>query len=210
MSIEVGPGAMAMLSTQAATKVYRSPSGTSSELTAHVAAGGLLVSAPDAVVCFAQARYRQVQEFHLEGDADLVSVDWLSAGRCARGERWAFDEYRNRLRIHAAGELVCHEAVTLRAADADLADRFGRFDALATIALVGPRLRGHAERLLADHDGMPPARHADRLSVVAPLAGGGCLVRMAGVSLEDIGRAIRDCLHNLPAVLGDDPWARKW
>jgi urease accessory protein len=201
---------MAMLSTQASTKVYRSPSGTSSELTARVAAGGLLVSAPDAVVCFAHARYRQVQEFHLEAGADLVSVDWLSAGRRARGERWAFDEYRNRLRIHVAGELVCHEGVTLRSADADLADRFGRFDALATVALIGPRLRIHAEQLLTDHRGMPPARHADRLSLATPLAGGGCLIRMAGVSLEDVGRAIRDCLNVLPAVLGDDPWARKW
>jgi urease accessory protein len=52
---DVGLGASVFLSTQASTKVYRSPGGTSTELHARVAGGALLVVAPDPVVCFAES-----------------------------------------------------------------------------------------------------------------------------------------------------------
>jgi urease accessory protein len=211
ISIDVEPDAMALLSTQASTKVYRSPRGTSAETTARVAAGALLVSMPDPVVCFAGARYRQLQEFQLDEDASLVCVESLTAGRSARGERWAFEEYWSRLRVGCAGRLACHDALVLRSSDGPLLDRLGRFDALATIVLVGPRVRQAGERLLAEHASAAPAREPARLFAAAPLAGGdGCIVRMAGVSVEDIWRRVRECLTELPALLGDDPWAGKW
>src|SRR5262245_41650827 len=52
LDLDVGPHAAALLATQAATKVYRSPHGTSMTMTARVADHGLLVVAPDPVVCF--------------------------------------------------------------------------------------------------------------------------------------------------------------
>jgi urease accessory protein UreH len=33
----------------------------------------------------------------LAADASAVVVDWLGAGRVAKGERWAFKEYRSRM-----------------------------------------------------------------------------------------------------------------
>ena len=58
VEIDVGAGAAAFLSTQASTKVYRSPAGASTRLAARVADGGVLVSVPDPVVCFASSNYR--------------------------------------------------------------------------------------------------------------------------------------------------------
>jgi hypothetical protein len=34
--------------------------------------------------------------------------------------------------------------------------------------------------------------------------------RLLGASAEAVGRAIREYLAFVPALLGDDPWARKW
>jgi urease accessory protein len=210
LTVAVGEAAAAFLGSQASTKVYRSPAGTRSRLTARVGAGGTFVVSPDPVVCFAEARYDQRQEFDLEPGASLVVVDWLSCGRRARGERWAFTEYRSVLRIRQAGRLICHDALALRADDGVLVERFGRFDTMATVVLAGPAVRPDVERLMADESTRPPARRADRLIAIAPLPAGGCLVRLVGVSLEDVGRIIRSCVEGLPAVLGDDPWARKW
>jgi hypothetical protein len=35
-------------------------------------------------------------------------------------------------------------------------------------------------------------------------------VRIAGTSIERVRAMIRDMLRFTPALLGDDPWARKW
>lgn len=60
-----------------------------------VESGGLLALLPDSVVCFATARYSQVQRFNLAPDASLVLVDWLTSGRIARGEVWNFEYFKS-------------------------------------------------------------------------------------------------------------------
>jgi urease accessory protein len=211
IGVAVGPAATVVLSTQASTKVYRSPDGTRSDIAARVADGGTLVSMPDPVVCFTGAGYEQHQAYDLAPGASLVVVDWLSCGRLARGERWAFDRYRSTLRVSLEGRIVCHDALTLSAEDGSLPDRLDRFETLATVTMIGPRFEERARALVARSSAEPPVRRAWRLLTAAPLAGGaGCLVRLASTSLEDAGRAIRQALDVLPALLGDDPWARKW
>src|SRR5260370_22326962 len=61
LEIDIGEDAAAFVSTQASTKVYRSPHGTSAEMRARIEPDGLLVVAPAPVVCFARSRYRQTQ-----------------------------------------------------------------------------------------------------------------------------------------------------
>jgi urease accessory protein len=210
VSIDVGAGAAAFVSSQATTKVYRSPRGTSSEVCGRVAPGGLLIVAPDPIVCFSGARYRQVQRFHVADGGALVVVDALVSGRCAAGERWAFCEYRNLVEVTSAERLVLHEAVALRVADGPLAPRLGRFDVLALAVLVGRPLRGEAERLIAASAAQPLTRRADQLMMAAPLGEDGCILRIAGTSVENVGRTLRDLLQFVPQRLGDDPWRRKW
>src|SRR3977135_1192267 len=135
MDIEVGRGAAAFISSQASTKIYRSPGGTCADMHARVAADGLLVGAPDRVFCFSGALYRQTQTVELADRAALVLVDWVSSGRHAAGERWAFDEYHGRITVSLDGRLLVHDALALRAADGNLRARLGRFDVLAVVGL---------------------------------------------------------------------------
>jgi urease accessory protein len=208
--VAIGIGAAAWVSTQASTKVYRSTRGTSTTVRGRVDAGGLLVLMPDPVVCFASSTYRQAQTFDLHADASFIVLDWMTSGRRARGERWAFDRYHASLVIGRAGRAICHDAVTLDAADGSLLDRFGRFDVLATLVLVGPATRDEGARLLDAASRWPVARRADLLMSAAPLGGDGVLVRLAGRTTEAVGQAVRSQLSFLPALLGDDPWGRKW
>jgi urease accessory protein len=210
MDVDVGPGAAAFLSTQASTKVYRSERGTGAELHARVSPGGLLVAMPDPVVCFAASGYQQVQSFHLEGDGGLVLVDWVSSGRHASGERWAFHEYSARLRVRVDGALVLHDALVLRAGDGDLQERLGRFDVLAVLLILGVRFRAEVADVMARVANIPIVRTADELIAATPVGACGCLVRVAGTSFERTARIVREYVGFLPGVLGDDPWARKW
>ena len=166
--------------------------------------------APDPVVCFAGARYRQAQRFHVADGGALIVVDTLLAGRCAAGERWAFCEYRNLVEVTAGERLLVHEAMALRQSDGALAPRLGRFDVLALAVLVGQPLRREVETLLAASAAQPVARRADQLLAAAPLGNDGCIVRIAGTSSEGVGRTLRSLLGCVPERLGDDPWTRKW
>ena len=209
LDIDVGAGAAAFVSSQASTKVYRSVRGTSAEVHARIGQNGLLVIAPDPVVCFAASRYQQVQHFDLAAGSSLVLVDWFSSGRHAAGERWAFDEYRARLRVRQSGTLVVHDSLALRAEDGDLAARLGRFDVLGAALLLGAPMRDRAVEILTRVAQMPVTRRADEVLAAAPV-GDGCLLRFAGTSVEHAGRTLREYLGFVPQLLGDNPWARKW
>jgi urease accessory protein len=210
MDVEVGDGAMALVSTQASTKVYPSPDGVRSDLRASVGAQGLLAVVPDPVVCFAGARYRQLVEVDLADGAALVLLDWMTSGRRASGERWAFDEYTAALRVRRGDRWLVFDAMSLRADDGELPERLGRYDVCATVVVVGPALAGHAARIIELAQRPRVARRPDMLTAASTVDTTGCVARVLGTSLDGATRTIRDWLSFLPDTLGDDPWCRKW
>jgi len=211
LDISVGTNAVAMLSTQAATKVYRSTRETSSDLDAVVSSGALLAILPDPLVCFASATYRQVQRVHMQPRASLVFIDWLSSGRRASGERWQFDSYASRLEINEEGRPVILDALTLDTASGNIGDRMGRFNVLCTIVLIGPLLVAPAADVLSSAASLAIEKRADLLVSASSISrgGGGCLLRIAGVSFEAVSSVARQYLRFVPSLLGDDPWARR-
>jgi urease accessory protein len=210
LEISIGRHAAAFLSTQASTKVYRSPHGTSALLHARIDSDGLLIVAPDPVVCFADARYRQVQRFHVAERGALVVLDWLAAGRCAAGERWAFSEYRSLLEVTLDRRRLVYDAIALRQADGPLRTRMGRFAVLAVAIVIGDMFAAEAAKLLSECNDEPVRRRPDQLVSACALGEAGCLLRVAGPSVESVGRTLRRALAFIPRTLGDDPWGRKF
>lgn len=210
LDVDVGAGASVFCSTQASSKVYRSPRGTSAEMHGRIGAGALLAVVPDPVVCFAGSRYQQTQQFDLAAGSSLVLVDWLTSGRHASGERWAFDAYRSRLRVRQQGKPVMHDAVALLASHGSLPARMDRFNVTGIALLLGDRVRSAAAALLESLAAAPLSPRASEVIAATPVGDGGCLLRFAGESTERMGLLLRSYLAVVPHVLGDDPWARKW
>ena len=209
VQVTVRRGATALLATQASTKVYRSPVGAQHTLRAEVADGGLLMVLPDPVTCFAGSSYRQQQRIRLEAGANLVLVDRLTAGRVESGERWLFDEYVARTLIWRADSLLLHEALQLTRDDGDLARRLDRFNALAFIVLLGPALAGTAAHLARIVESAAVERRADCLLSAAQLGEDGAILRVASPSVEQLSAMVRQRLHGVTSLLGDDPWIGK-
>jgi urease accessory protein len=209
LEVDVGEGAMAYLATQAATKVYRSPVPTSVALEATVGRDAVLVVAPDPVVCFAGSTYRQDQYFDVHERGSLVFVDWMSSGRHASGERWQFDRYDSRVVIRHGGRDVVRDALLLTPEHGHLVKRLGRFNVLLVAVVIGPAFERAASEIAAHVDALAlePRRN---VIVGASRVAGGCVLRMAGVSVEDVSARMRAWLSCVPSRLGDDPWARKW
>jgi urease accessory protein len=195
--------------TQASTKIYRCPTGACrQDLTATIGGDALLVLIPDPVVCFADARYEQTIAVDLADGASLVLLDTFTAGRSARGERWQFARYASRLAVTRGGAPFVNDAMILDPLHGEIAPRFGRFDAIATIVLAGPRSRSLRDAAIARAPA--PSRAAAIVEAVSPIGDDGALIRVAGTSAEAVAAAVRGYLAELGAVLGDDPFARKW
>jgi urease accessory protein len=230
LRVRVGAGATALVTTQASTKVYRSPRGCRQRVEAEVADGGLLILAPDPTVCFAGARLAQETTVRLGEGASLVLIDAITCGRAASGERWAFASYRSAVSVRRGDALLLRDAIELDAAHGDIAARMGRFEALATVIAAGP-VGGPAGRglahALAGTGGGPRAlcrsvfpwtggdlfetsRERDWIAAPSRFATDGMLVRAAATSAERLHRGVRALMSGLPSLLGDDPFARKW
>ncbi len=209
LDVEVAGGATALLSTQGANRVYRSPNGCRNELEARVGEGALLAVVPDPTVCFSGARYAQAVDVRLADGASLALLDVVTAGRSSRGERWAFASYASRLRVSRLERALLDERWLLEPAHGPLPERLGRFDALATVVLVGPALVQAREALAAQLSALPVTPRAGLLCAASPLGTEGLVLRAAAVSVEELLSTTRSWLSFLPSLLGDDPWARR-
>jgi urease accessory protein len=209
MSLEVGAGATALLTTQASTKVYRSLKPARQTISGRVEDAALLAVVPDPVVCFADADFSQDQTYWLAPLGNIVVVDWMTSGRQASGERWMFERYASRIRIERDGTLIVFDSITLEHERESVVARMGRFNVCATVIINGPRLEEAAAGIVAETAGMPVRASADLVESASRIRGG-VLVRAMGASVEQVGRLIRERLEFLVPFLGDDPWRRKW
>jgi len=207
---DVTPGARALLTTQASTKVYRSLRRSRQALTAHVDGDALLAVVPDPIVCFANSDFVQTQRYDLHLESSLVMVDWMTSGRHAAGERWAFSRYESRFDIRRGSHRVFVDGLVLEPGVDAVVERMGRFDVLLTAIITGPLVRSAAEDLVDRVSKLSIVRGADLVFSAVALRDGGALLRMAGTSVEQIAHTLRSHLAFLSPLIGDDLWSRKW
>ncbi|HYD43254.1 MAG TPA: urease accessory protein UreD [Anaeromyxobacter sp.] len=210
LEVSIGAGATACVGTQAETKVYRAGAGAASQrVAATIAPGALLAWLPDPVSPFAGARYVQDQRFALAPGASLAVLDAVTAGRAARGERWAFDRFAARNEVRAGGALLLADAVRLAAGEGPpVARRLSGVELLATVILVGPRVAAGAAAIREAVGAAPAAADAPVLAAASPLADG-VLLRVAGRSVEAGMAALRAHLAFLAGPLDGDPLLRR-
>lgn len=99
LSVNVGPGSSALVTSTGATRLYRHRAGavdSEQNIQIQVAEGGLLEYLPDALIPFAGARHRQRTKIFLANGATLFWWETLAPGRQAMGETFGYD----RLRVH--------------------------------------------------------------------------------------------------------------
>jgi urease accessory protein len=210
LEISVGPGASAYVGTQAETKVYRAGGGaTRQRLDAEVGDGGLLALLPDPVSPFAGAAHGQEQRFALAPGGSLAVLDAVTAGRAARGERWALARYASRNEVRVGGALVLADAVRLVAGEGPpLHLRLPGVELLATILLLGPRVAAGAAAALRAVAEAPTDGAAPVVTAASPLADG-VLLRIAARSVEAGMAAARAHLSFLAGPLDGDPLLRR-
>ena len=131
ITVNVGAGARAHVTTQSATKVHTMADGAAEQcIDLNVAAGGYLEYLPDPLIPFRKARLVQRVDITVEPCAALVYADVITPGRVARGEAFQYCRLSNRLAVHR------QEAHPVYREAFDIAPHDAGFSGIGTLASI--------------------------------------------------------------------------
>ena len=208
IDVTVGPDAVAHVSTQSSQKVLsmrRNYAAASASLS--VERGGHLDYVPEPTILHEDSRFYQDLSLALAPDASAVVGEVIVPGRLARGERFDFERYRSRLRVHRDDELLVEDATHLRPTEADpaAAGVMGEFTVLGTLYVLtsagadAPNAAELSDRLHAaaaaetDADGSAGEGDDDTVRAGATRLpnDAGCVVRAVGHRAETVSARLQ-------------------
>ncbi|GGO96734.1 urease accessory protein UreD [Actinomyces gaoshouyii] len=119
--VVVDDGARLLLTTQAATKVYRTPGNRARQRTeAVLGEGAVLEIIPDQLIAYRGAAYEQTTHVTMAPSAILISLDVVTPGWAPDGSAFGYDSVRLRTRVDIAGSPVLLDNLRLEPADGDM------------------------------------------------------------------------------------------
>ena len=137
LSASIGPGGRVLFSTPSANRIYRTAGSEAvQDVVIRLGPNARVEWLPDVTIPFAGSRFRQSIDVSLGPGASLLLWDALACGRVASGERWAFAEYRNQIRIGLAGggEVLERVALSPRSTGVGLVEPWNYVAALFLVA----------------------------------------------------------------------------
>lgn len=182
--IDWGTRSAALVTTQAAEKIYRAldePATIDTRL--HVGEGARAEWLPQESIVFDRARLARDTQVRLAADADFLGIEAVVLGRTAMGETVKTGLLSDRWRIWRDGRLIYADALRLDGPIDDLMHRpaiGGRARAMAVIIAVGPSaaaLLAPLRLALEDARGMAAASSWNGMTVTRLLAGDGAVLR---------------------------------
>ncbi|WP_135366700.1 urease accessory protein UreD [Halosimplex halophilum] len=153
VTVAVGAGAVAHVSTQSSQKVLSMGRNyAAADVALSVGTDGHLDYVPEPTILHEDSRFFQGVDLDLAPDASAVVGDVVVPGRLARGEWFDFERYLSRLRVRRDGDLLVDDATHLRPADADpsAAGVMGGFAVLGTLYVLVPASEAGALDDLSD------------------------------------------------------------
>lgn len=115
IEVSVAAGADLLLTTQSATKIYRTPNNRAEQhMRLSLGAGARLELLPDPLIAYRQASYGQVTTVNMDPTASLVMAEVVTPGWSPDGELFRYDEIRMRNEISIAGRLTVLDNLLIR------------------------------------------------------------------------------------------------
>ncbi|MCO4239543.1 urease accessory protein UreD [Pseudarthrobacter sp. MDT3-28] len=192
IDITVETGARLLLTTQSATKVYRTPE-TRAEQRTHIRLGpnASLESVPDPLIAYRGATYRQATVIEMHGSASLVMAEIVTPGWSPDGALFGYDEIRLRNEISVDGRLAVLDNLLIRpltgAAPIDGMAFLEDYTHVGSLLVMDARV--DAALLNELHELLVPL--ADGCNLGMSLLDGGLAMRALSHATEPLDAAIR-------------------
>ncbi|AKK10588.1 urease accessory protein UreD [Corynebacterium uterequi] len=189
VSIDVADGASLMLTTQSATKVYRTPQGPAvQDMQVTVGEDAIFEYLADPLIVYRDGSYRQRTDITVTATSRVAVAEILTPGWSPTGEPFAYDELRLRtaVRLADARPVVIDNLRILPDAatgtDADLGVMEG-FTHVGQLLLIGPRVYDAVDELTALIDACGAPVGSERPTLRAG-------VTRAGIAWADAPQAV--------------------
>ena len=200
IDVEVADGAKLLLATQSATKIYRTPGSFAEQrMRLRLGEGAQLELAPDQVIAYREASYRQNTQVTVRPSSSLIMAEIVTPGWSPDGASFRYEELRLRTEIRVESEASVGEAGGLLALDnvlirPPLGDVTGLafmegFSHLGSLIVVDPRV----DQALADelHEITAGLGAHTGISLTAAVLGtAGLVLRSLSNSTEDLRRVL--------------------
>lgn len=202
LDITCRPGSKLCLSSSGFTQIFKGASSQSTRVKLEGDAFALVIGQP--LVPHANSKFTQRSIWEMDAESSLISIDWLTAGRVARGESFEFQELLTDLEIRRSEKLVLKDRFLANPELSSFRNNssFGTYQALVTITLLGPKVEKLAAALNAFwNSDIGPQRAAQaptRLTSFARLPKGGYQLRAASNhrrELLEVERCVVDQLR---------------
>jgi urease accessory protein len=162
IDVEVGGEARLLLTTQSATKIYKTPDTFAEQrMRISLGPGACLEYAPDQLIAYRQADYRQNTLIQMDETASLILSEVITPGWSPDGEPFRYEQLRLRNEIRRGGSLLAIDNLLIRPPAGSGSGATG------TAAAAGPPAAGN----LAGPVFMEGYSHLGSLLVVDPRAG---------------------------------------
>lgn len=114
IAVAVRDGARLLLTTQSATKVYRTPGSCAEQrMTVRLGPGSSLEYVPDQLIAYRGASYRQSTRIDMDLSASLLPAEVVTPGWSPEGAAFRYDSIRMRTDIRRDGRLLAIDNVLL-------------------------------------------------------------------------------------------------
>ncbi|CAM3259424.1 urease accessory protein UreD [Filibacter tadaridae] len=142
MQITLDKQAQLTLTTQSATKIYKTPHTLAyQETVMDLKEGSYLEYIPDPIIGYRDARYKQKTNIHMEKGAALFYSDIITPGWSPSGERFSYNTLQLINEIYMDNELAVYDHVKLNPATKNM-DGLGQmegFSHLGSLIVIGEK-----------------------------------------------------------------------
>ena len=163
LDVEVQDGADLLLTTQSATKVYRTPGSFAEQrMTLRLGEGARLELMPDQLIAYREASYRQHTRITVQPSSSLVMAEVVTPGWSPDGAAFRYKEVwlRNEIRVEGPGgtRLLALDNLLIRPPAGDITGMgfMEGFSHVGSLLVVDPRvdqaLADDLHALTLDHD----------------------------------------------------------
>ena len=199
IDVEVGDGAKLLLTTQSATKIYRTPGSFAEQrMRLRLAEGAELELAPDQLIAYREASYKQNTHVTMHPTSSLVMSEIITPGWSPDGASFRYEELRLRTEIHiesgGRGGLLALDNLLMRPPQRDVTgmgfmEGFSHMGSLIVVdRRVDQALADELHRLTDGHDaytGVTMTATVDGIS--------GLVLRCLSHSTQELRRLLGAC-----------------
>ncbi|NUT71403.1 urease accessory protein UreD [Pseudarthrobacter sp. C4D7] len=199
LDVEVGDGADLLLTTQSATKVYRTPGSFAEQrMAVRLGEGARLELMPDQLIAYREASYRQRMSVTLRPSSSLVMAEVVTPGWSPDGAGFRYEEVRlrNDIRVESGADtgLLAVDNLLIRPPLHDVTGMgfMEGYSHLGSLVVVDARV----DQALADELHLLTAGHQvlTGISLTRTVLGTtGLVLRSLSNSTDQLNRLLRSC-----------------